>query len=76
MSFCLRSLAIPLVWALALGARPPARAGADGPAQAPAMYDCNDNGVEDAVDIAIGSSSDADLDGIPDECQTRRVQKK
>lgn len=31
--------------------------------------DCNGNGIDDAVDIALGDSADADLDGIPDECQ-------
>jgi hypothetical protein len=32
-------------------------------------WDCNDNGVGDAVDIAGGTSADIDLDGIPDECR-------
>jgi hypothetical protein len=32
-------------------------------------FDCNNNGVEDAVDIATGSSSDANDNGIPDECE-------
>ncbi len=31
--------------------------------------DCNGNGIEDAIDIATGVSSDANLDGVPDECQ-------
>lgn len=31
--------------------------------------DCNGNGIDDAVDIALGDSADSDLDGIPDECQ-------
>lgn len=31
--------------------------------------DCNGNGVEDAVDISFGSSSDANNNGIPDECE-------
>ena len=39
---------------------------------APPLHDCNANGVEDAVDIARGTSCDADLDGVPDECQERR----
>ncbi len=30
--------------------------------------DCNRNGLLDAVDIARGTSVDANLDGIPDEC--------
>ncbi len=34
--------------------------------------DCNDNGVEDAVDIAVGYSSDLDGNGVPDECESRR----
>jgi hypothetical protein len=38
-------------------------------AASPAFHDCNANGVEDAVDIARGTSCDADLDGVPDECQ-------
>lgn len=33
------------------------------------MFDCNGNNVEDAVDIALGSSTDANGDGVPDECQ-------
>lgn len=32
--------------------------------------DCNQNGVEDAVDIAYGTSADLDRNGVPDECQT------
>lgn len=41
------------------------------PAQAPeaSLYDCNGNGIEDAVDIAYGSSADANKNGIPDECE-------
>ncbi|MCH2135571.1 MAG: S8 family serine peptidase [Phycisphaerales bacterium] len=31
--------------------------------------DCNGNEVQDACDIALGSSSDLDGDGVPDECQ-------
>jgi len=30
--------------------------------------DCNGNGIDDAADIASGTSSDANLDGVPDEC--------
>lgn len=30
--------------------------------------DCNQNGVDDALDIAGGASSDDDNDGVPDEC--------
>lgn len=32
-------------------------------------WDCNDNGVGDATDIAFGASLDLDGDGIPDECR-------
>ena len=32
-------------------------------------YDCNENGVEDSVDIATGSSADANMNGIPDDCE-------
>lgn len=30
--------------------------------------DCNANGIADSADIAAGTSADADLDGVPDEC--------
>jgi hypothetical protein len=44
------------------------------PARPPApLHDCNGNGIEDMVDIALGTSSDADLDGVPDECQAHRI---
>jgi hypothetical protein len=33
------------------------------------IVDCNLNGVDDACDIARGTSLDADGDGIPDECE-------
>ncbi|MCZ6767337.1 MAG: T9SS type A sorting domain-containing protein [bacterium] len=32
-------------------------------------YDCNDNGVGDAVDIATNTSYDFNGNGIPDECE-------
>ena len=31
--------------------------------------DCNGNGIEDAEDIANGTSLDCNGDGLPDECQ-------
>ena len=31
--------------------------------------DCNTNGIPDNVDISSGTSTDADSNGIPDECQ-------
>ena len=34
---------------------------------APPLFDCNGNGVEDSVDIAVGTSSDANWNAIPDE---------
>lgn len=30
--------------------------------------DCNDNGVDDEIDISSGTSDDCNLNGIPDEC--------
>ena len=33
-----------------------------------ADFDCNNNGVLDAEDIASGTSDDYNLDGTPDEC--------
>jgi len=38
------------------------------------MQDCNGNGIEDAVDIATGISSDANLNGIPDECEQANLE--
>jgi len=35
----------------------------------PVMWDCNNNGVEDAVDIATGATADLNNNGIPDECE-------
>ncbi len=36
---------------------------------AQSMQDCNGNGIEDSTDIANGSSQDANLNAIPDECE-------
>ncbi len=33
-------------------------------------FDCNDNGVLDADDIANGTSADCNDNGVPDECET------
>jgi hypothetical protein len=33
------------------------------------LFDCNGNGLEDAVDIALGISPDCQPNGIPDECE-------
>lgn len=33
------------------------------------MWDCNNNGIEDAVDIATGAAADLNNNGIPDECE-------
>jgi len=33
------------------------------------VFDCNQNGIEDSIDIALGSSSDQNHDGVPDECE-------
>jgi hypothetical protein len=35
--------------------------------------DCNNNGIDDAVDIVQETSTDVNSDGIPDECQTGNV---
>lgn len=34
----------------------------------PEMIDCNNNGIDDAIDIAEGTSMDCNCNGIPDEC--------
>lgn len=60
-------LALPL---LLLAAVPGSGAGSPpGPGDGPPFRDCNGNGIEDAIDIALGTSADADFDGVPDECQ-------
>ena len=33
------------------------------------ITDCNNNGVDDAIDISSGTSADANHNGIPDECE-------
>lgn len=33
--------------------------------------DCNSNGTPDAIEVATGSASDVDEDGVPDSCQCR-----
>jgi hypothetical protein len=43
----------------------------DAAASGEVRYDCNNNEIEDAVDIATGSSADANKNGIPDECEPR-----
>ena len=35
--------------------------------------DCNDNGVGDATDITLGTSTDWNYNGIPDECEGLQV---
>ena len=35
------------------------------------IVDCNDNGRDDAEDIALGTSLDANENGLPDECEVR-----
>ncbi len=35
----------------------------------PLPIDCNNNGISDACDIATGASSDANAEGVPDDCQ-------
>lgn len=34
----------------------------------PPLADCNTNGIDDACDIASGTSHDLNADGVPDEC--------
>ncbi len=41
-------------------------------ADAAPLFDCNENGVEDSIDIAVGTSSDANLNAVPDECEGPR----
>ncbi len=35
----------------------------------PATADCNSNGIEDSIDIALGTSQDCDSSDVPDECE-------
>jgi|JI10StandDraft_1071094.scaffolds.fasta_scaffold250927_2 hypothetical protein len=61
---------LPLLLALACAPLLSARCAPNTPPATPVapLYDCNGNGVEDAFDIANGTSSDLDCDGVPDEC--------
>jgi len=34
-----------------------------------AFYDCNNNGIDDAIDCANNTSNDNNFNGIPDECE-------
>lgn len=60
--------ALPVLLALLVSLAPAADSGAG----ASPRFDCNENGVDDAVDIALGTSGDADANGIPDECEDRQ----
>ncbi|MEM7165539.1 MAG: FG-GAP-like repeat-containing protein [Planctomycetota bacterium] len=42
--------------------------------QTPLIVDCNGNGVNDTLDVSSGSSSDANSNGVPDECDARIVR--
>jgi hypothetical protein len=46
----------------------------DGGGTGELCYDCNGNGIEDAVDIAVGSSADVNGNGVPDECESSYVK--
>ncbi len=35
----------------------------------PVIIDCNGNGIDDAIDISSGTSTDCDHNGIPDDCE-------
>jgi len=39
------------------------------------ITDCNNNGVDDALDIANGTSTDLNADGIPDECPGQATRR-
>lgn len=34
-------------------------------------WDCNQNGVDDALDIGVGTAADCNGDGVPDSCQIK-----
>jgi hypothetical protein len=34
-----------------------------------ASFDCNNNGIDDLIDIQMGTSQDCNLNGVPDECE-------
>jgi hypothetical protein len=53
---------------LVIGPFPPSELDALDVVRTP-LFDCNGNGIEDAVDIAIGGFPDCNSDGIIDTCQ-------
>lgn len=61
---CMAGWAAVLVWLLI----------AEGPSLSAA--DCNGNGVDDAQDIASGTSRDCDGSGWPDECDLFETQSR
>ena len=63
------SMSSPTSSPMASPMRLPALATLSGSTAYAAIVDCNGNGVDDARDIAFGTSSDCQGDGIPDECQ-------
>jgi hypothetical protein len=38
-------------------------------APAPALVDCNQNGIQDAFDVSYGGISDCNDNGVPDSCE-------
>ena len=67
----LLALIAPLAASGGAGCSPPGSGvtNAAGAPRSAMANDVNGNGVADAYDIATGSLSDEDLDGIPDEAQ-------
>lgn len=64
MPLAVRSPILVLTFALSVSLAPAAPGGSPHP-----RIDCNENGVDDAVDIALGTSGDANANGVPDECE-------
>jgi hypothetical protein len=43
--------------------------GSGPPPPPPPITDCNENGVDDSIDISSGTSQDCNGNGVPDECE-------
>lgn len=65
----MKKLLLPLFASLACAFASGARTPAPELAVQQPRFDCNDNGIEDSVDIALGASSDQNQNGVPDECE-------
>ena len=69
LSLSIAGLALSVLCAGSHPIAPPAVASVPQASGDALVFDCNQNGIEDSVDIALGASSDQNRNGVPDECE-------